>query len=940
MKTDQPKTEDNSRVKEHQAQNSFYLEGKSQLIMRLEANSDQGLTSTEAGQRLAVNGPNKLEEEATTPKWKRLLAQFQDFLIIILIIAAIISGAMGEMADALIIIAIVIVNAVLGVLQEGKAEEAIKALKDMSAPEARVLRDGQQQMIPAENLVVGDIVLLEAGDIVPADIRLLASSNLKAEEASLTGESVPVEKQAEFCPTEEVGLGDRKNMLFSGTSITYGNGKGLVVAVGHDTEVGRIASSLQSIEQEATPLQKNLDHLGKVLGALILVVCAIVFVAGFIQGGEPIRLFMTAVSLAVAAIPEGLPAIVTIVLALGMNRMAEQHAIVKRLLAVETLGSIDTICSDKTGTLTQNEMTVKEVYAGQGHYLVTGSGYDPEGEISLVDGSTEDAAALNRLLEIAALCNTAELQKQDGKFCIIGDPTEGSLLTLGAKRAISREKLQETYHFEADLPFDSGRKAMSVFYSNFPEGAVSLTKGAPDILLKQCASELVDGEIRALTDERRREILAANSSMAKKALRVLGFAFKAHAEQDFSDAEQAMCFVGLAGMIDPPRNEVKDAIAVCHKAGIRVVMITGDYAETALAIARDLKIADETSRVVSGLELDKLSDEELSQVVKEVSVFARVSPEHKVKIVQAIKSNGNSASMTGDGVNDAPALKMADIGVAMGITGTEVAKSSAEMILTDDNFSTIVSAVKEGRIIYSNIRKFVLFLLSCNVGEILVVFITNLLLGPSYSPLLPIQLLWLNLVTDSFPALALGQEKGEDDIMELPPRDKKEHIISKRMFVSILVQALAIFVAVFVAFQLGRFYYPDYLAADGEPVLDANGSYVLIEQYDFYAHPDGTPSAGAHTYAFATLIMAELIRAFSTRSEHQSVFSMGFFSNSYMNKAFLLSTGLMLLVLYVPLLGGLFHTIPLTARDMMIVFLLSLIPFTIGEVFKRVKYHK
>lgn len=919
----------------------LYQKSRADLINSLNTDPDQGLSRQEAQRRLEKFGPNKLAEEKSVPLWQKFIDQFKDVLVIILIIAALISGSMGELADAIIILAIVVINAILGVVQEGKAEKAIAALQEISAPEARVLREGQQVMLPTEELVVGDIVLLEAGDIVPADIRLLKSSNLKAEEASLTGESVPVEKDAEMTATGELGIGDRHNMLFSSTSVTYGNARGLVVASGADTEVGNIASSLQSIEQEATPLQVSLNHLGKVLGVIVVIVCVIVFAVGLLQGGEPMSLFMTAVSLAVAAIPEGLPAVVTIVLALGMNRMAAQNAIVKRLLAVETLGSIDTICSDKTGTLTQNAMTVVEVYAGQDRYEVAGSGYAPTGEISPVGEipeASQASSSLDRLLEIAALCNDAELRETDTGWDILGDPTEGALLTLAAKGDKLREGLQAKYEFQGDLPFDSDRKAMSVFYSGFPEGPLSLTKGAPDILLEKCTQELVDGQVVDLTPSRRAEILAQNSRMAQQALRVLAFAYKVSPDASFTNPEEEMTFVGLAGMIDPPRDEVRDAIEVCHEAGIRVVMITGDYAETALAIAESLQIAQAGDRVVTGQELENLSDADLEDLVDRVSVFARVSPEHKVRIVRALKHKGHAASMTGDGVNDAPALKLADIGVAMGITGTEVAKSSSDMILTDDNFATIVSAVREGRIIYSNIRKFVSFLLSCNVGEILVVFITNLLLGPAYSPLLPIQLLWLNLVTDSFPALALGQEKGEDDIMRIPPRDREEKIINGSMVRSMLVQATAIFIAVFVAFQVGRFYYPDYLTVDGEVVLNAAGQPELYEHYDFYAHPDAIPSDGARTFAFATLIFAELIRAFSCRSEHQSVFSLGIFSNATMNKAVIFSLALTLVVLYLPLANTLFHTIQPSGMDLLIMLGLSLIPFIIGESYKALKY--
>lgn len=905
------------------------------ITERLSADAENGLSQAEAEKRLEQYGHNKLEEEKRVPLWQKFLLQFKDFMILILIIAAVVSGALGEVADALIILGIVVVNAILGVIQEGRAEKAIAALQKMSAPSARVLRDGSQKMLPAEELVPGDVVILDAGDIVPADIRLLRSSNLKAEESSLTGESVPVEKDARFTAEGDLGIGDRSNMIFSGTSLTYGNAMGLVVATGAATEVGHIADRLKGIEREETPLQISLNQLGKILGAICLAVCALVFIVGLLQGGEPLKLFLTAISLAVAAIPEGLPAVVTIVLALGMNRMAEEHAIVKRLLAVETLGSIDTICSDKTGTLTQNEMTVTHIYAGKTRYHVYGRGYAPEGEIMCEEDDAEDAKTLERLLSIAVLCNDAELtQKEDGLWGILGDPTEGALLTAAAKRDMMREMIINAHNRLGDMPFDSERKMMSVFYDGFEEGALSLTKGAPDLLLAKCKDRMVEGKVVPLTEADREEILAQNSAMAKEALRVLAFAYKHHGDENFDSAEQDMVFVGLTGMIDPSRPEARDAIAVCHKAGIRCVMITGDYAETALAIAKDLKLAKEGDSVLTGQMLDKMSDEELENVCEEVPVYARVSPEHKVKIVSALKKRGHAASMTGDGVNDAPALKQADIGVAMGITGTEVAKGSADMILTDDNFATIVSAVREGRIIYSNIRKFVSFLLSCNVGEILVIFFTNLLLGPTYAPLLPIQLLWLNLVTDSFPALALGQEKGEADIMEQPPRDRKERIINKEMVGAILVQAIAIFIAVFIAFQFGRYFYPDFHTVDHEVIVDAQGNPELIEQFHFFAAEHGAPSTGARTFAFLTLITAELIRAFSCRSERHSVFKLGLFTNKTMNKSIIVAFALMLLVVFVPTLNELFHTIRPNLRDCLIMLGLAFIPFAAGELYK------
>ncbi len=918
------------------------------ILNRVDVDPEQGLTPDEAARRLERFGYNELAEEAKEPLWKKFLYQFKDTMVLILIAASILSMFQGDFWASLIILAIVLINAILGVVQEGKAEAAIEALQKMSAPHSRVLRGGEQVLLETRDLVPGDILFLEAGDIVPADLRLIESSNLKAEEAALTGESVAVEKDATFASSEKLPLGDRENLLFSGTSVTYGRATAVVVRTAEETVLGQIATSLTTIEKEETPLQKNLNHLGNILGIVCIAISAIVFVSGLLQGGEPLELLMTAVSLAVAAIPEGLPAVVTIVLALGMNRMAKKHAIVKRLMAVETLGSVDIICSDKTGTLTQNEMTVQKVYAEDKLYDVSGIGYAPEGEIELEGGVklkngevelTEVANAKGRgyelLMTVAALCNDAKVQQTDEGYRVLGDPTEGALVTLSEKADRGREKLEQQLTFKDDLPFDSERKMMTVFYDGFDNGVKSLTKGAPDILLNNCHHEVVDNdgelEVVELTLERRNQIMEVNSHLAKQALRVLGFSYKDNPEKE--TAEQGMTFLGLVGMIDPARPEAKDAIAICRSAGIRPVMITGDYKDTAAAIARDLGMVEEGDQFLDGMALDNMTDEELNAAVENTRVYARVSPEHKLRIVQQLQNRTHTVSMTGDGVNDAPALKQADIGVAMGITGTEVAKNSAEMILTDDNFATIVSAVEEGRIIYANIRKFVSFLLSCNVGEILVIFLTTMMLGPAYTPLLPIQLLWLNLVTDSFPALALGKEAGEGHIMRRPPRDPNERIINKEMILSIIAQSVAIFVAVFAAFQIGRYLYPDVL-------LDAAGNVVqTASYYDFYALPEYVPSAGARTFAFITLISAELLRAFSSRSERQSVFSLGFFSNPTMNKAVLLSFVLMLLVVYIPALDSIFYTIAPTAVDWLIIGGLALIPFIAGELFKLL-YHR
>ena len=897
--------------------NNLPYQGTAETIMSaLQTESRTGLSAEEVSKRQAKYGPNSLQEKAKVTIWQKILQQLADVMVIILIIACLISAFTGDAIEAAVILVVVVINAVLGVVQEGKAEKALEALQKMAAPHARVLRDGRQTMLPAEELVPGDIVMLEAGDIVPADMRLIESRNLKAEEASLTGESVPVEKNAEFETSENLGLGDRQNMLFSSTAITYGRGMGVVTDTGNNSEIGKIAAKLQGIEEEQTPLQKNLNRLGKMLAIICLVVCAVVFVEEVVVDHSPTGIlegFKTAVALAVAAIPEGLAAIVTIVLAIGMKRMADQNAIAKRLLAVETLGCVDVICADKTGTLTQNEMTVTRIYVGNDLYEVSGGGYNPQGKFTLNGNEATLTAPDVRLLEIGVLCNAAELVNEGEAWSILGDPTEGALLTAGAKAGITRDKLQADHRKLGELPFDSDRKMMSVFCDGYAEApVVSLTKGAPDIVLERCNTEMTADGVKPLTAERKAAIAQANSAMASTALRVLAFAYHDHADlaSGESTAEQAMTFVGLMGMIDPARPEAGEAITVCNEAGIRAVMITGDYKDTAAAIARDLGLLRPGDGIVTGAELDEMSDADLEKIVDRTSVYARVSPEHKVRIVAALRNQGHIASMTGDGVNDAPALKQADIGVAMGITGTEVAKGAADMILTDDNFATIVHAVKEGRIIYSNIRKFVGFLLSCNVAEILVIFITTMVMG--VAPLEAIQLLWLNLITDSFPALALGREKGDADIMRLKPRSKSEQIINREMIGAILVQSVSIFAAVFIAFLIGQ-----------NNQLFGGQFGDLLE---------------AKTMAFTTLIFAELLRAYSCRSERFNIWQIGFFSNKTMTGATLLSMALLLLVLYVPVLNVIFKTVPLDLLHWVIIIALGCVPFLAGEIYKLVFY--
>ncbi len=887
----------------------WYQQSPEEVAQSLDTSLTTGLSSGSAQSKLETFGPNELKEQEGKSFLQKLIAQFSDFLILILIAAALISVFVGEAKDAIVIMSIVIINALLGLYQEGKAEKALEALKKMASPTAKVLRDGNPQEISSSQLVPGDLVILETGDIIPADIRLVESSNLKVEEASLTGESVPVEKRAQETYSEEVSLGDRHNMAYMSTIITYGRGRGIVVETAEGTEIGKIAAMIQTFEEEPTPLQRKLNQLGKVLGMTTIAVCVAVFGIGLLQGREILEMFMVSISLAVAAIPEGLPAIVTIVLAIGMNKMVERNAIVKKLLAVETLGATSVICTDKTGTLTQNEMTVVKVLADNKLIEVEGTGYEPVGDFKL-EGSTittKESSGLKLLLTIAALANDAKLDNSSGMYRIIGDPTEGALITLAGKAGIDSAELNHMYKRIEEIPFDSERKMMTTFH-DMPndEGVSSFTKGAPDIIIDRCNRIILDGKVSEFTPELKSEVLRVNSELSRAALRVLAFAFKEYpslpTDPSPDENESDMIFVGLTGMIDPPRPEARDAIALCKKAGVNAIMITGDYKETAFAIAKDLGMADTEDQAIMGEKIDGMSDEELKEVVKNTKVFARVSPEHKVRIVSALRANGDIAAMTGDGVNDALAIKKADIGVSMGITGTDVAKNTADMILTDDNFASIVAAVEEGRIIFSNIKKFVYFLLSCNIGEILLVFTSILMNLPV--PLLPIQLLWLNLVTDSFPALALGVEKGEPDIMNQPPRNPDEAILDRRMLVGVTFQAIAVAAASLSAYLLALRMY----------------GLENIEE--------------ARTITFATLIVAELLRAYSSRSQKFTLVKIGIFSNKSMVYATLGAFLLLLAVIYIPFMNGIFYTFPLSFVDWEIVLSFAFIPLVVGELTK------
>ncbi len=905
------------------------------LARRFHTDLNRGLSTEEAKAHLAQYGPNKLVEAKGASIWRLFIEQFEDFLVLLLLGAALISLLLGEYVDAIAIMAIVIVNALLGVIQEWRAEQSLQALKRMAAPNAVVVRDGVQDTIAAQDLVPGDLVLLSAGNHVPADLRLAESVNLRIQEASLTGESTPVEKNALAVLDSDIPVGDRSNSAFMGTLVTYGRGKGIVTATGMHTQFGLIAQMLTAVSSEETPLQRRLAQLGKVLGTGALAICGLVFLVGAMRDTQLamvlargplaylqtyqkqlLELFMTAVSLAIAAVPEGLPAVVTICLALGMQRMVRRHALLRRLPAVETLGTATAICSDKTGTLTQNEMTVTQVWADGKLYHVIGQGYTPYGEFRLDEtaADVDQIRPLRLLLKGALLCNDARLERLEAAngsvretWRMIGDPTEGALVVLAGKAALWRDEVEKAEPRVAEVPFDSETKRMTTIHAVEGHEAPfrAYVKGAPDMLLELCSRVQSDEGSVPLSTEFRQCIMQANDALASQALRVLAIAYQPlqTKETDGLDwtRDRDLVFLGLTGMIDPPRPEVRAAVDICRAAGIKAVMITGDHKDTAVAIGKELDFFDEDGLTLTGAELDKMDDQALRAVVNRVDVYARVSPQHKVRIVDALKHVGHVVAMTGDGVNDAPALKRADIGVAMGITGTDVAKETADMILTDDNFASIVSAIEEGRIIYSNIRKFVYYLLSCNVGEIMIIFLAMLVGLPL--PLRPIHLLWLNLVTDGLPALALGLEAGEPGIMTRPPRPAREPIINREMALSTVVQAIAITATTLVGFLLGLRLYPDSLTS-------------------------------AQTIAFVTLISAELFRASTSRSERYPLLRLGLFSNKYMVWATLSSFALMLGVVYLPLFEPIFYTHELPLTDWLYILPLTLVPSVAAELTK------
>jgi len=907
---------------------SWHAVEPEEVLARLATYAESGLTSSEAEKRLAHYGPNELEEAPSTSFWQMLGEQFNNFVVILLIVAAVISALLGDYIESAAIFAIVILNAALGVVQERRAAQELAALRKLASPDAQVIRDGSRQVFPAHQLVPGDLVLLEAGNYVPADIRLIEAVNLRVDEAALTGESVPVQKNSGVRLEAKIPLGDRKNTAFMGTMVNYGRGKGVVVSTGMLTQIGLIATMLQMVEDEPTPLQRRLDAVGKTLGWAAIAICAAVFLVGWMRGFDPLDMFLIAVSLAIAAVPEGLPAVVTISLALGMREMIKSNALIRRLSSVETLGSATTICSDKTGTLTQNQMTATQVWVDGELIDITGRGYKPLGEFQ-IDGEViklGDYPGASTALWVAALNNNADLDLGDPdneqpNYRVAGDPTEGALIVAAAKANAWTEDLNQCYPRVQEIPFDSTRKRMltlhhvadprpediSPFYDNkVKEWYVVAVKGAPDLVLENCTQiERLDDSTSPLEDKDHEMIIQANDQMTEQALRVLAMAYKLvqgiPEELNLEDLENDLVFAGLIGMIDPPREEVAPALEIGRKAGIRTVMITGDYPNTARAVAESINLLEPGHQVLTGPQMDELDDGSLKHQVAFTDVFARVSPEHKLRIVEAFRAGDEVVAMTGDGVNDAPAIKRANIGVAMGITGTDVAKESADMVLTDDNYASIISAVEQGRVIYSNIRKFVYYLLSCNVAEIATIFLG--IMFTQGSPLTVIQLLWLNLITDGAPALALGTEKGDPDIMDQQPRPPSEPIINRFMTAGIAIQTVAITFVTLTAYMIGLWLF------SAEPLMPG-------------------------TMAFVTISFSELIRAFTARSERYPLIKIGPFSNRLMNYAVLTSLALLLVVVYVPFLQPIFNTTALGWAQWQYILPMIFIPAVAAEASK------
>ena len=868
----------------------YYSVSPDEAAGLLKSDPKHGLTAVEAAKRLAEHGPNQLKGKKGISPLTIFIEQFQDFIVWVLIGAALVSGFLQEWVDASAIIAIVILNSILGFIQEYRAEKSLAALKKLSSPASKVIRGGRLEIVPSAQIVPGDLIELEAGDNIPADARVVyATPNFNTSEASLTGESGPVAKTTLALEEKEIPLAERANMVYMGTFVAAGKARAIVVETGMNTELGKIAGMIQEVGGEETPLQKKLEQFGKWIVYACIILVVLVFLLEMWRGGELLTVFITAVSLAVAAIPEGLPVVVTIALALGVQRMVKRHALIRKLPSVETLGSATVICSDKTGTLTKNEMTVQVVYAGGNLFSVTGIGYEPKGEFQS-GGRRVDITgfpSLKKALVAGVLCNGAQLI--DSK--ILGDPTEGAILTAAAKADLWKEKLEAEHPFVEEIPFDSERKKMTIVRKE-NDKYVAYVKGAPDILLNDCV------------DDQKEEVLKVNAYLTSQAMRVLAVAYKvldnAPSKYDAETIENNLTFLGLIGMIDPPREEVKEAIKKCNTAGIRTVMITGDHKNTAIAIARQLGFLKEA---LSGEELDQLSDSELYNRIENVSVYARVSPEHKLRIVRTLRKHGEIVAMTGDGVNDAPAIKEADIGIAMGITGTDVTKEVSDMVITDDNFASIVAAVEEGRGIYDNIKKFVHYLLSCNAGEILVMFTASLLGMPV--PLLPIQILWINLVTDGFPALALGVDPVNPNIMNQPPRPTHEPVVTRSGALLMLTQG--VFMAICALFAFAFMFY---LA--------------------------GESLAHARTAAFVVLACSQLFHSFNCRSQKASVFKLGLFSNPSLIYAFLFSFALLMMVVYLPLFQQIFKTEAILGAHWIYVIIISSLPLWGMEIIKRI----
>ena len=900
---------------------AWYARPAEVLAEELQTDLNCGVPIDAAARRLAQDGPNELPEAPPPSLLKLFLSQFTSLIVWVLIGAAIVSGLLEDWIDAAAILAIVFFNGVLGFVQEFRAEQSLAALRKMSVSLARVIREGVLQSIPARELVRGDVVVLEAGDRIPADARLVYTTNFQAQEASLTGESTPVQKQAERLEATNVPLADQRNMVFMGTVAVSGKARGLVVATGLGTELGRIAALIQKAaeaERTETPLQRRLEQFGSTLLWLALTVVAIVFVLGSLRGEPLVEMFLVSVSLAVAAVPEGLPAVVTITLALGVTRMAKRHALIRKLPAVETLGSATVICTDKTGTLTKNEMTVTKLVVDGETFEVTGEGYEPVGHIRETlnvkrETTSEDPSrlpsGLRQLLEAAVLCNGATLQQENGTWRIIGDPTEGALLVAAAKAGLTKAELEGQGSLEREIPFDAERKMMTTVHRT-EQGRKAYSKGAPDVLLTRCAERITrEGRIEALDEAHRQQISDANASLAQHALRVLGVAYRplgsqVHADEDI---ERDLIFLGLLAMKDPLRSEATEAVRLCRQAGIRTAMITGDHKETAVAIARELGLQRNDDIALSGAELDGLTDEQLMQQVERVTVYARVSAEHKLRVVQAWKRNGAIVAMTGDGVNDAPAIKASDIGVAMGLAGTDVTKEASDMVVTDDNFASIAAAVEEGRGIFDNIRKTVHFLLSCNMSEVLVMLFATLFGLPL--PLLPIHILWMNLVTDGFPALALAVDPKAPDLMQQPPRKTEARLLESGRLWAIAGEGLLLAVIALSAFSLSLFIWKQ-------------------------------PIDQARTVTFTVMVAAQLVHAFNCRSDRWSLFHVGVTSNRALLWAVGVSVALQVGILTIPVMEPIFKVASLPIEDWELMVAMGLLPLAVVEGVKWVRRQK